>query len=58
MLKTKVQKREKSGQLTITIPKDFAIFNKIDKGLELEFMIATGEFNLETGDIILRRCKE
>jgi len=58
MLKTKVQKREKSGQLTITIPKDFAIFNNIDKGLELEFMTVSGEFNLETGDIILRRSKK
>lgn len=54
MLTTKVQKRGDSGQLTITIPKDFAKINNIEKGTVFEF-VSNGEFNIETGDIILRR---
>ena len=53
MLTSKVQKRD-SGQLTITIPKDFAIINKIDKGVVFEF-ISDKDTILERGDIILKR---
>ena len=49
-----VQMRKDTGQLTITIPKDFAKINKIEKGTVFEF-VSNGEFNIESGDIILRR---
>ena len=55
VLTTKVQKRKDSGQLTITIPKDFAEINHIDKGTVFEFYSEKGEFIMDTGDIILRR---
>lgn len=55
VLTTKVQKRKNSGQLTITIPKDFAEINHIDKGTVFEFHSEKGEFIIDTGDIILRR---
>ena len=54
MLISKVQKRKDSGQLTITIPKDFAAIYNIDKGTIFEF-VSEGEINIETGDIVLRR---
>ncbi len=55
MLSTKVQKREDTGQLTITIPKDFARINNIDRGTVFEFCSERGEMTIETGDIVLRR---
>ena len=55
VLTTKVQKRKDSGQLTITIPKDFAEINHIDKGTVFEFYSEKGEFIIDAGDIILRR---
>lgn len=54
MLTSIVQMRKDTGQLTITIPKDFAKINKIEKGTVFEF-VSNGEFNIESGDIILRR---
>jgi bifunctional DNA-binding transcriptional regulator/antitoxin component of YhaV-PrlF toxin-antitoxin module len=58
MLTAKVQKREKSGQMTITIPKDFAAMCNIGKGQEFVFLIESGDINIESGDIILRRVKK
>lgn len=55
MLTCKVQKRKETGQLTITIPKDFARLYDIDKGTIFEFISENNEYSLKTGDIILRR---
>lgn len=55
MLTSKVQKRKQSGQLTITIPKDFAEINHIDKGTVFEFCSESGDYSVETGDIVLKR---
>ena len=55
MFTAKVQKRDKTGQLTITIPKDFAYIKKIDRGTVFEFVVDDNEYNAASGDIILRR---
>ena len=58
MFITTVQKRKDTGQLTITIPKDFAKMNHIEKGTKFEFSTEIGEMNLDEGTIILRRVEE
>lgn len=55
MLTSKVQKRSDSGQLTITIPKDFAKINNIKKGSLFEFISENSNIDIEVGDIILKR---
>lgn len=58
MITTSVQRNSKSGQLTITIPKDFAALNKIDKGVKFEFVSCSGKIHLESGDVVLKRKME